>query len=421
MIPPKIRGQNGNIVFVFLGDSTSTTGAGKTAITHSSAGLNISIRRELAATFTASTGANLGAVATLGTWVDPGAGKANIGECDATNTPGLYEVHLPNVGFGTGDTSRCIVGMVTGTGLVPAPFEAPLWAVDPQDGVHFALTSLPNVASGSAGAIPTTGTGANQISVASGQVILQAGTGAGQIDFTTGVVKANLAQILGTALTETAGQIAAGFKKFFNITVPTLTVGGTDQTGDSYARIGANGAGLTGITGVTLATGQHVIVDSGTVTTLTSLPSIPANWITAAGINAGALNGKGDWSTYAGGDTAGTTTLLSRIASAITISAGAVTVGTNNDKTGYTASTVSDKTGYALSAVGLDLISVADPGAAANLTTFPKIMVWLFRRFFKKTAMTSTQVKTFADDGTTVNVTQTVSDDGTTQTQGAGA
>ena len=42
-------------------------------------------------------------------------------------------------------------------------------------------------------------------------VLLSSGTGTGQLDFTSGVVKANLAQILGTALTETAGQIAAGF------------------------------------------------------------------------------------------------------------------------------------------------------------------------------------------------------------------
>ena len=40
-------------------------------------------------------------------------------------------------------------------------------------------------------------------------------------------------------------------------------------------------------------------------------------------------------STYAGGDTAGTTTLLTRLPSAISLTAGAVTVGTNNDKTGY--------------------------------------------------------------------------------------
>jgi hypothetical protein len=55
-------------------------------------------------------------------------------------------------------------------------------------------------------------------------VLLSAGTGTGQIDFTSGVVKANLAQILATALTETAGQLAGGFKKFFNIAAPASTM-----------------------------------------------------------------------------------------------------------------------------------------------------------------------------------------------------
>jgi hypothetical protein len=55
-------------------------------------------------------------------------------------------------------------------------------------------------------------------------VLLSSGAGAGQLDFTSGVVKSNLAQILGTALTETAGLIAAGFKKFFNVATPTGTV-----------------------------------------------------------------------------------------------------------------------------------------------------------------------------------------------------
>jgi hypothetical protein len=50
------------------------------------------------------------------------------------------------------------------------------------------------------------------------------GTGANQLDVTSGVIKSNLAQILGTALTETAGQIAAGFKQFFNIASPTSTM-----------------------------------------------------------------------------------------------------------------------------------------------------------------------------------------------------
>jgi len=50
------------------------------------------------------------------------------------------------------------------------------------------------------------------------------GTGTGELDITAGVVKANLVQILATALTETAGQIAAGFKQFFNIASPTSTM-----------------------------------------------------------------------------------------------------------------------------------------------------------------------------------------------------
>lgn len=83
-------------------------------------------------------------------------------------------------------------------------------------------------------------------------VLLSTGTGAGQLDFTSGVVKANLAQILGTALTETAGQIAAAFKQFFNIGSPAATMdhgilvdtvttytGNTKQTGDNYPRLGA--------------------------------------------------------------------------------------------------------------------------------------------------------------------------------------
>ncbi len=54
-----------------------------------------------------------------------------------------------------------------------------------------------------------------------------------------GVASANLTQILGTALTETAGLLAAGFKKLFNIVTPTLTIGGIDQTGDNFTRLGA--------------------------------------------------------------------------------------------------------------------------------------------------------------------------------------
>ena len=78
-------------------------------------------------------------------------------------------------------------------------------------------------------------------------VLLSAGTGAGQLRFTSGVVKSNLSQILGTALTESAGYLAAAFEKFFNIGTPLLTVADAmaDATAASQTTIlGRLGAGL---------------------------------------------------------------------------------------------------------------------------------------------------------------------------------
>ena len=42
----------------------------------------------------------------------------------------------------------------------------------------------------------------------------------------------------------------------------------------------------------------------------------------------------------------------------------------------------------------------------------------LWRRFFKKQTMTAAELKLYADNDSTVLVTQAVSDDGTTQTIG---
>lgn len=88
------------------------------------------------------------------------------------------------------------------------------------------------------------------------------------------------------------------------------------QTGDSFAVVKSGGTGdnaaikaktdnlpaspasttnITAAAGVALAANQHVIVDSGTVTTLTNLPAITAGWLTATGIAASALDNKGNW------------------------------------------------------------------------------------------------------------------------------
>lgn len=126
-------------------------------------------------------------------------------------------------------------------------------ALMPATAARTLVVDAAGLADANAVKIGPTGSGTAQTARDLGaSVLLSTGTGAGQLDFTSGVVKANLAQILGTALTETAGLIAAGFKKFFNIATPAATMdhlilvdtvttytGNTPQTGDNYARLGA--------------------------------------------------------------------------------------------------------------------------------------------------------------------------------------
>lgn len=65
----------------------------------------------------------------------------------------------------------------------------------------------------------------------------------------------------------------------------------------------------------------------------------------------------------------------------------------------------------------LNEIDVAAPSGVA--TTFPGMLVQTWRRFFKKATKTATQIKTYADDGSTVVTTQAISSSGGTDTQGA--
>jgi hypothetical protein len=122
-------------------------------------------------------------------------------------------------------------------------------------------------------------------------VLLSAGTGTGQLDFTSGVVKANLAQILGTALTETAGLLAGGFKKLFNVVAPTGTL---NSIPDAVA--GAAGglfiAGTNAATTVTTALTTTFTGNlTGSVASVTgAVGSVAAGGITAASIATGAID-----------------------------------------------------------------------------------------------------------------------------------
>jgi len=136
------RGSTSNLFVVFLPDSSSTTGAGKTGLTNASAGLVVSIRRELASAVTSYSSSNVLSITTLGTWVDPGTGKVRFKEIDSTNQPGLYELQFVDSLFDGSDASRFLTGMVIATGVAPTPFEIELASVDLQDAAAFGLSRI---------------------------------------------------------------------------------------------------------------------------------------------------------------------------------------------------------------------------------------------------------------------------------------
>lgn len=95
----------------------------------------------------------------------------------------------------------------------------------------------------------------------------------------------------------------------------------------------------------------------------------------------------------------------------VTGAVGSVTGNVGGNVVGTVASVVT-KTGYILDATGLDAVAVTDPGGVAN--TFPKMVVQLWRRFFKGSAKNAGagEIYTYADNGTTVRTTQSYTDDG---------
>ena len=112
-------GTTSRLEHVFILDSTSTSGAGKTGLTNASVTMYY-IRpgdgTATSVTLSAGTVGTFGGSATAGTFK----------EIDATNMPGLYEIGMPNNVFAT--TFNHSVVMIKGTGIAPVVLEYQLIA-----------------------------------------------------------------------------------------------------------------------------------------------------------------------------------------------------------------------------------------------------------------------------------------------------
>ena len=110
------------ILRVKLFDSTQTNPTGLTGLTYSSSGLVISAIADTEATTVvyASGSSNTEDITTLGTYSAPTSGKCRFKEVDATNHPGVYEIHLANTRLSVSNARSLLISIRGATNLVQA-------------------------------------------------------------------------------------------------------------------------------------------------------------------------------------------------------------------------------------------------------------------------------------------------------------
>lgn len=297
---------------------------------------------------------------------------------------GWYKIALTTTDTNTlGDLAY----RITGTGADTTDFTDQVVAVNVEDAVRFGLSALPNAAAEAAGGLYTRGTGAGQINQ----------PGNGRIDV-------NLVRWLDVApnglnfgrVSATHGMWTNGIAQSGSNNSITLDAG-EESTDDFW-----NGAIIVhrdqfgSFVNPRKFQARLIIDYNGTTKVATVYP----NWATDP-ISSDYYE---IWPFGA-----------ANLAQWLGIAPNALISG----RVDANAQVVADKTGYSLTATGLDSITASDPGGVAS--TFPQMLVQLWRRMFKKSTLDSGagELKTYADNGTTVRTTQTVSDTGGVQTQNA--
>ena len=190
--------------YVFVQDSASTTGAGKTGIAHDASGIKAYYVRP---------GGSSQAI-TLASLASPtaafGSGSGWI-EVDATNMPGIYRFDVPDAVFAAG-AEKAVVMVFGASGMAPVVLEYDLVKYDPRDDTRLGLTQIP-----ASGTILTGGTGANQVTTSSGLVTVgtigndvitaaSIATDAGQ-EIADAVLSRNVSNVEGTMGEHTLGTI----------------------------------------------------------------------------------------------------------------------------------------------------------------------------------------------------------------------
>lgn len=155
------RGEGSIVLRVKILDSSVTTGAGLTGLDNSSSGLIISTIADNEASATAYTVAagNVEDITALGTYQAPTAGKCRFKEVDASNHPGVYEIHLADARYAVSSAKSLLMSVSGATDAAETDVVIPLRDLDPYDAVRAGLSALPNAAADAAGGLPTSDAG----------------------------------------------------------------------------------------------------------------------------------------------------------------------------------------------------------------------------------------------------------------------
>ena len=250
MIP---RGETSLIRHVFILDSSSTTGAGKTGLAYDTAGWKVRYIYP-GGTPVAVTLEN---ITTLGTYQAPTSNAhMRFREVDATNMPGWYEVHFHNDWASTANGRKKISLAMSGpSGMAPLNVSIDL--------IGFNLQSIwPGVSVQEIDSVPAEDivngvwASTNRTLTSFGSLVSDVASAVWSAGTRTLTSFGSLVSDIWSAATRTLTSIAdsAGVTTLLSRVVGTIASGTHQpQSGDAYARIGANGAGLTSLGDTRLA------------------------------------------------------------------------------------------------------------------------------------------------------------------------
>jgi hypothetical protein len=262
---PELRtfDEDSAIFRVFIPDSASSTGGGKSGLAYNTSGLVISTiaDNEASPTTYTAAGSTIETISTLGTYAVPTATKCRFKEVDATNHPGVYEVQLADARLAVASAKALLVTISGASGVVPTNKLIQLKRVNLDDATRAGLSALPNAAAEAAGGLVTRGTGTGQLYVSTGNV-RAADTGGNAIATAASItaVPAAVWAALTSGMT-TAGSIGKKLADWVLGTDSKILVSSDAQ--DLSAALSVNAKKLNGATPENLAAGAAMTLTSG--------------------------------------------------------------------------------------------------------------------------------------------------------------